>query len=180
MTDKAGGTPPFCLNPFPYNCYIIRINVGQVPQRHIRITLPGKPRVFAGQPFQRAVSSHVDDRIRFPDIPQPFIISQIMMRRRTGRIVDDLAQIFAKPSGRLHTDINIAVGNAGNQQGIVMIKHGARCFTPGSRHLFLYKGILFTKPLLILFSRDTSRCFFYLFFRKKTPVVGKACCYPVN
>ena len=97
-----------------------------------------------------------------------------MMRRRAGRVVDNFAQVFAKTSGRLHTDINIAVGDAGNQQGLVMIKHRARGFTPGSRHLFLHNGIQFTKPLLILFGRDASRCFFYLFFRKEAPVVGKA------
>lgn len=87
--------------------------------------------------------------------------------------MDNLPRVFAKPSGRLHTDINIAVGNAGNQQGLVIIKHRARGFTPGNRHLFLYNGILFDKPLLILFSRDTSRCFFYLVFRQETPVISK-------
>ena len=173
MTDKAGGAPAFGLDAFAYNGYVVRINIGQVAKGHIRITFSGKPGIFSRQPFQRAVGAHMNHRVRLPGITQPFVIGKIMIRRRAGRIVDNLSRVVPKAPGRLHADINIPVADTGHQQRAFMTKHIPRRFPPLPCHFLLHSGILFCEPFPVFFRRDFSCRFCNLAFRQETPVIGK-------
>ena len=97
-----------------------------------------------------------------------------MVWRRTGRRMDNFARVFPKPPGRLHADIDIAIGNTGDQQASFMLEHIARSRSPLFFHFTLQKGVLLFKPGPVLFLRHSGKGFLHLFFRQKTTVIGDA------
>ena len=97
-----------------------------------------------------------------------------MMGRRQRRIMDDLARVFAKPPGRLHADINVAVPDTGDQQAVLIVKDVSRCIAPLPGHLLPHRRILRIKPLPVFVRRHSARGFFNLAFRQETAVIGKA------
>ena len=108
MADQAGGATPFRLHPLANDGNQIGINIRQIAQRQLRVTLAGQAGRFPRQPLQRTVSSDMHHRISAKLVAQPFIIGKIMMRRRAVRRMINLGRVLAKAARRLNTDKNIS------------------------------------------------------------------------
>ena len=117
--------------------------------------------------------------ISLPDVAQPVIEAQIMMRRRTeGRMID-LAWVFAKTTRRLHRNKNIAVHRSRNKQCTIIIHYFSRSFTPVFKQLCFNAISLPVKKLFII-SAAQFLCFCQLLFSKHGPVVSSIGCQFVN
>ena len=135
MTDEARRTAAFCLNPLPNDRDPVGIDVRQIAQRHIRVTSIGQAGALPRQPLERSVCSDVDHGIRLPDIAQPVIVPDVVMRRCSIGRMQELPRILTKPAWRLHRDEQIPVQRARDEQCPVIAQNVAGFITPVSHEL---------------------------------------------
>ena len=137
MADEARCAAPFCLYALADNRDPVGIYVGQIAERDIGIAFVRERRTLARQPLQRAVRADVDDGVRLPQIAQPVIKADVVMRGRGVGRMQQLARILAEAARRLHREKDIAVERAGHEQRAVVVEHLARRFAPILSQMFL-------------------------------------------
>ena len=115
MFYQTGSTTSFGLNTLTGNRDKIRIDIRQIAQRNIRITGIIESGIFTRQPFKGSMSTNMHYRISLPDIAQPVIETQIMMRGSAERREINVAWIFTKTTRRLHCNKYISVHCSGNK-----------------------------------------------------------------
>jgi hypothetical protein len=126
------------------------VDVGQLHDRQIRITLVGKTKRLAGQPFQRAVFAHMHHCVGLEDVADPAVLGQIMMRRRQVEIVQHLVDLLQIPTRGLDAQKNIAVDETGKVECVLVDKEFTRHLAPIGSHFVTDRRGEFRMPVLVL------------------------------
>ena len=109
---------------------IIDVEIRHRADADVREAAVGKSGSLAGQEFQIAVGTHMNDHVCLIDALKIAVGGKILMRRRTMGIVENLADRSVAAGARtaalgLHAHESIAVAHAGNADRI-LVDHGGR------------------------------------------------------
>jgi hypothetical protein len=113
----------------------------------------------------------MDDYVGFEHIPNPTIISVVVMGHRQIRAVIDGGGAFDVAAGGLKSNKHVAVKYPRNQQVTVVTKQRARRGTPIFNHPVLSVLGQFLKPFSVLSAGDLCSSPFREFLRIQPPAV---------
>ena len=113
--NEDGAASPFRLDSFAGDGHVVGVHIGQVPEGQVRIAGSGEPCIFAGQPFQASVGTHMDHGVRLPFFPEPLVEGNVVVGGGSGGRVVYLVRVFAKSPGRLDRNEYVAVHGARHQ-----------------------------------------------------------------
>ena len=173
IADQAGPAAPLGLHAFTHHGDPIGINIGRIVNSQLRVAGSRQTGAFSGKPFQRTMGADMHHSVRFPDIAQPVIIPQIMMRWRAVRGMVNFPRIFAETARRLDGNKDVAVLHTGNQQHIVIVKNISRRFAPVAPQLLLRFFFQRNKKAAVVFVRKLAIRFSHLLFRHITAIIGR-------
>ena len=94
----------------------------QVVNQIVRIAVLRQSAFLSFQKFQRAVRSHMDDRVRSEFLPKPLIEGDVLMMRRQGLVVIGLLLVAVPSAGRLKADKDVAHLHTGDEK-LLLLRH---------------------------------------------------------
>ena len=102
--------------PSPGLLMMYGIKVGQVAEHDLGVALRRQRRRLAGEPFEVAVLTHVEDGVRAELVAEPAVIGEVVVRRRQVGAVIDRHRVGAEAARRLDADEDVAEDHAGDRQ----------------------------------------------------------------
>ena len=173
MADEARCAAALRLYALADNRDPVGIYVGQITERDVGIAFVRERRALARQPLQGAVRADVNNGVRPPQIAQPVIKADVVMRGRGVGRMQQLARLLAEAARRLHREKDIAVERAGHEQRAVVVEHLARRFAPILSQMFLDLLRQRLEESFILCRRKLPVGILYLLFTHEAAVIRR-------